>query len=1025
MSRVKGILLWLLKKARRKSRALDTARPNPQVWFCHRVPAVSSLWSSHLDERYDDQNQAAIARACRRTPPEAQDYAVAYPDLMSALGQDPAALLSHWQTHGWRESRTPFGMALFDKRSTSLDNYRKASSHVSFYGMLDATGGMGRAARQYRTALQVAGFSVEEFSIDFSRSPFTTFPETREADRAPTSKRRSKVNIFHLNANQVNIFFGDGRSRLLDDAFNIGIWVWELSHFPGEWASAFGAFDEIWVPSDFCRRSIGALSPVPVFIMPHIVEVGPHASQDSQSDHVDDYFSDKRARIKSTTSEVFTFATYFDVGSNISRKNPEGVIKAFLCAFGERQDVKLIVKYHAAHHDSEGVAKVRALCLGTSNIRMIGNVLSEPDLARLTESIDCFVTPHRGEGFGLAIAEFLAQEIPVISTYHSGERDFCDEEDLFALRSKYKEIDPGVGAYPAGACWMDVDESVLVARLQEVLKSPISRKVRATALKRRLAESFSLASLADRLKHRLGDLGVLNGAETFVESWGASKYISSKFTGGHERRFSIVICLNNSRIACLARCIESIRQQSHVNWELILLDIGFKDTRIRQFAKNIKGTDPRIRVFEVHPDGSFAEAMNAGVGASSGAFLLLVSAYVEFAQTAMSELADAFLRDPQPDFIYTAELYLEIDTNKRGEVRRPPWSPEYLESVMYLGCVYALKKSIFLSIEGFEDDCQGTEMYAFALALLRSSVRAHYLDRAIYTFFSHSQPVFPPGLTLDIVERQRGALAEHLRIQGMKSSVTIDQGVGCLRIKDCHSKQSKSALLIFKDSLGDDERLASEVSPKLDPSLAWAVAKKCQIMTPGVAVGDCLSLGASSFKDTLHHALTSEADVVIFLHASDEVIDADWLDVIYALARRPVIGAVSGLLLEGSNISSTIGDDRDLHCPHAVNNHIIVDTEFLAIAPAKLREIGLSSDYRSIDACLADLCFRTHAAGFRNVFTPFARLLLSPGLTRRGRISVDDRELMLRQWDSYIYKHPEIRSEKFARRHLYRTAGSE
>ena len=60
----------------------------------------------------------------------------------------------------------------------------------------------------------------------------------------------------------------NGRQRLLDDSYNVGIWFYELAAFPAEWAAVFGAFDEIWVASAFCRDAIGAISPVPVTVVP-------------------------------------------------------------------------------------------------------------------------------------------------------------------------------------------------------------------------------------------------------------------------------------------------------------------------------------------------------------------------------------------------------------------------------------------------------------------------------------------------------------------------------------------------------------------------------------------------------------------------------------------------------------------------------------------------------------------------------------------------------------------------------------
>ena len=44
-------------------------------------------------------------------------------------------------------------------------------------------------------------------------------------------------------------------------------------------------------------------------------------------------------------------------------------------------------------------------------------------------SLDCFVSPHRSEGFGFNLAESMYLEKPVIATGYSGNIDFMDESE--------------------------------------------------------------------------------------------------------------------------------------------------------------------------------------------------------------------------------------------------------------------------------------------------------------------------------------------------------------------------------------------------------------------------------------------------------------------------------------------------------------------------------------------------------------------------------------------------------------------
>ncbi|NIV16390.1 MAG: glycosyltransferase family 1 protein, partial [Aliifodinibius sp.] len=72
-----------------------------------------------------------------------------------------------------------------------------------------------------------------------------------------------KVNVVHVNSDQLHVFAEDKKNYFLD-RYNIGYWVWELPSFPKEWYDRFELFNEIWVPSKFAMDAISRVSPIPV-----------------------------------------------------------------------------------------------------------------------------------------------------------------------------------------------------------------------------------------------------------------------------------------------------------------------------------------------------------------------------------------------------------------------------------------------------------------------------------------------------------------------------------------------------------------------------------------------------------------------------------------------------------------------------------------------------------------------------------------------------------------------------------------
>jgi hypothetical protein len=222
---------------------------------------------AHGDELFKEDEQGVLPNGFQYAA-----YAAHNPDVQAQTGNDGRRLFEHWQNFGCKEDRTPFGYFPYRSRSVSPSFWSRRDA-ITYFGFFDAQSGLGSAARGYRSALLEAGYAVSSVTVANEGGGFKTAPVAGDQDAGATPCRRNKVNIFHLNADMLQKFFGENRHHLLNDSFNIGIWAWELAHFRPDWASAFGALDEIWVPSEFCRAAIATISPIPVITIPHVVPI--------------------------------------------------------------------------------------------------------------------------------------------------------------------------------------------------------------------------------------------------------------------------------------------------------------------------------------------------------------------------------------------------------------------------------------------------------------------------------------------------------------------------------------------------------------------------------------------------------------------------------------------------------------------------------------------------------------------------------------------------------------------------------
>lgn len=112
-------------------------------------------------------------------------------------------------------------------------------------------------------------------------------------------------------------------------------------------------------------------------------------------------------------------------------------------------------------------------------------------------------------------------------------------------------------------------------------------------------------------------------------------------------RFSIIIPVYNSE-QYLDRAVQSVRDQSLADWELILVDDGSPD-HSGELCEKWKAADPRIRVLH-KPNGGVSSARNAGLALARGDYIFFVDAD-DYIGTGMLEEADQVLTDTGADVV--------------------------------------------------------------------------------------------------------------------------------------------------------------------------------------------------------------------------------------------------------------------------------------------------------------------------------------------------------------------------------------
>ncbi|EIJ81321.1 glycosyl transferase group 1 [Bacillus methanolicus PB1] len=365
---------------------------------------------------------------------------------------------------------------------------------VNLIGYARAEFGLGESCR-------LAAKSLNSVGIPFCIVNFPNCP-SRQNDLTWQHKEVNepiyKTNIFFINADQLYYNYRKNKIKRIWflHRYNIGYWHWELPEFPTKWTKSVHLVNEIWVPSNFTFQSISKKISKPVVTIPHgiTVETPLHFNRNDFG----------------LPENRFLFLTMYDIHSTSFRKNPIGVIHAFKQAFNkEDHSVGLVVKINNASHAPQEVEMLKQKIAGYQNIFLIDKVLSRQEVDGLMNSIDCFVSLHRSEGFGLPLAEAMFLGKPVIATNWSGNIDFINEQNACVVDFTLKKIGQNYGPYTANQYWAEpyIDQAA------NFMKKLVEDKEYGNRIgklgKETIMNQYSPQMVGNMYKSRLQQLGLL------------------------------------------------------------------------------------------------------------------------------------------------------------------------------------------------------------------------------------------------------------------------------------------------------------------------------------------------------------------------------------------------------------------------------------------------------------------------------------------------------------------------------------
>lgn len=510
---------------------------------------------------------------------------------------------------------------------------------------------------------------------------------------------------------------------------------------------------------------------------------------------------------------------------------------------------------------------------------------------------------------------------------------------------------------------------------------------------------------------------------------------------------SVLLPAYNTPDRFLRRCIRSVLAQAYPHWELCIVDDASTSAQVWRTASEFAARDQRIRIRRRTENGHIAAASNDALEMARGEYIALLDHDDELRPHALLEMMEAVRRDPEAAFLYSDEDKIDERGRRFQPNFKPDWNPDLLLSQNYVCHLSVMRTELARDAGGFRPGFEGSQDHDLFLrcsALLRPGQVVH-VPKVLYHWRAiEGSTALERGAKDYAADAGLRAVADHLGRHAPGAAVE-HLAHGHYRVRWPLQRNPLVDIIIpTRDRLElvrpciesilaltgyDNYGISLVDNQSEDPAtLAWMEEISRH---PRVRV---LRFDAPFNFSAINNlaAAQSGAEVLCLLNNDIEVVDADWLRELASQAMRPGIGAVgamlffpnrtiqhAGVILGMGGIANHVyagaPEGHPGHCARALvaQDLSAVTAACLVVRKDRYVEVGGLDERLRVAFNDVDFCLRLQEAGYRNVWTPFARLLHHESATRgrdedgpaRERFLGEARTMDAR-WGELLYADP-------------------
>jgi GT2 family glycosyltransferase len=460
----------------------------------------------------------------------------------------------------------------------------------------------------------------------------------------------------------------------------------------------------------------------------------------------------------------------------------------------------------------------------------------------------------------------------------------------------------------------------------------------------------------------------------------------------------------------LDRLALSVREQVYPSWELLVAAPAHLHARIKQELGSHSVDLAKLQMADARPNT--AENLNRLLAVSSGEYVLPLSTKALMRSHALLELALATQKLPSAEIIYCDEDRIEDDGHRDEWEFKPAWSPHILHGWNYPGPHLLMRRETVRALDGWS--VSRSDAHHDLALRLTARVKPETIVHLAKLLFHRSAAV--PAAAVRPVARPANAPPASRVTLIIPTRDNADMLSACIESIRTRTRYRHYDILIVDNGSVEPKALALLDRLKADPSIR---------ILPQPSPFNFSALNNAAVR-------ASTGEVVGFINDDIEVLKEDWLEQMVTLAEQESVGCVGAKLVypdrriqHGGIVLGLYGiaghahrfakhdDPGYLNRLTAVQNVSAVTAACLLVRRSVFNEVGGLDERLAVAFNDVDFCLRVRAAGYLNVWTPFAELVHHESISRgrdlspsKSRRFAGEYAMMQERWGRELLNDP-------------------